>query len=121
MRAQEAVDLALFLTDAANQTRFAQQARVLPSSLEALAAVRSSLEQEQPATEQEQQIRSARLLSAQILEQARVLVPALPGIKRLQSIIYTQLQRAMLGLLDSDVALMEAAREWNRYSQARWP
>ena len=120
-RAQEAVDLALFLTDAANQTRFAQQARVLPSSLEALAAVRSSLEQEQPATEQEQQIRSARLLSAQILEQARVLVPALPGIKRLQSIIYTQLQRAMLGLLDSDVALMEAAREWNRYSQARWP
>ena len=120
-RAQEAVDLALFLTDAANQTRFAQQARVLPSSLEALAAVRSSLEQEQPATEQEQQIRSARLLSAQTLQQARVLVPALPGIKRLQSIIYTQLQRAMLGLLDSDVALMEAAREWNRYSQARWP
>ena len=120
-RAQEAVDLALFLTDAANQTRFAQQARVLPSSLEALAAVRSSLEQEQPATEQEQQIRSARLLSAQTLQQARVLVPALPGIKRLQSIIYTQLQRAMLGLLDSDAALREAAREWNRYSQSRWP
>jgi putative chitobiose transport system substrate-binding protein len=121
VRAQEAVDLALFLTDAANQIRFAQQARVLPSSLEALAAVRSSLEQEQPATEQEQQIRSARLLSAQTLQQARVLVPALPGIKRLQSIIYTQLQRAMLGQLDSDVALREAAREWNRYSQARWP
>ena len=121
VRAQEAVDLALFLTDAANQIRFAQQARVLPSSLEALAVVRSSLEQEQPATQQEQQIRSARLLSAQTLQQARVLVPALPGIKRLQSIIYTQLQRAMLGQLDSDVALREAAREWNRYSQARWP
>ena len=56
-RAQEALDLALFLTNAANQTRFAQQARVLPSSLEALAAVRSSLEQEQPTTEQERQIR----------------------------------------------------------------
>ena len=120
-RAQEALDLALFLTNAANQTRFAQQARVLPSCLEALAAVRSSLEQEQPATEQEQQIRSARLLSAQTLQQARVLVPALPGIKRLQSIIYTQLQRAMLGLLNSDAALGEAAREWDRYSQARWP
>ena len=85
------------------------------------AAVRSSLEQEQPATGQEQQIRSARLLSAQTLQQARVLVPALPGIKRLQSIIYTQLQRAMLGLLNSDAALGEAAREWDRYSQARWP
>ena len=77
-RAQEALDLALFLTNGANQTRFAEQARVLPSSLEALAAVRSSLEREQPTTEQEQQIRQARLLSAQTLEQARVLVPALP-------------------------------------------
>ena len=120
-RAQEALDLALFLTNGANQTRFAEQARVLPSSLEALAAVRSSLEREQPTTEQERQIRQARLLSAQTLEQARVLVPALPGIKRLQSIVYTQLQRAMLGQLDSDTALGEAANEWNRYSQARWP
>jgi len=120
-RAQEALDLALFLTNGANQTRFAQQARVLPSSLEALAAVRLSLQQEQPTTEQERQIRQARLLSAKTLEQARVLVPALPGIKRLQSIVYTQLQRSMLGQLGSDTALGEAAREWNRYSQARWP
>ena len=120
-RGQEAVDLALFLTNAANQTRFAEQARVLPSSVDALAAVRSSLEQEQPSTEPERQIRRARLLSAQTLTQARVLVPALPGIKRLQSIVYTQLQRAMLGQLSSDAALGEAAREWNLYSQARWP
>ena len=120
-RAQEAVDLALFLTNAANQTRFAEQARVLPSSVDALAAVRSSLEQEQPTTEPERQIRRARLLSAQTLTQAGVLVPALPGIKRLQSIVYTQLQRSMLGQLSSDAALGEAAREWNLYSQARWP
>ncbi len=121
VRAQEALDLALFLTDAANQTRFAQQARVLPSSLESLAVVRSSLEQEQPTTEQGHQIRQARLLSAQTLEQARVLVPALPGIKRLQNIVCTYLQRAMLRQLDSDTALGEAADEWNRYSRARWP
>ena len=48
-------------------------------------------------------------------------MPALPGIKRLQSIVYTQLQRAMLGQLDSDTALGEAANEWNRYSHAPWP
>ena len=34
----------MFLTNGANQTRFAEKARVLPSFLEALAAVRSSLE-----------------------------------------------------------------------------
>ena len=120
-RAQEALNLALFVTGASNQARFAEQARVLPSSLEALAAVRSSLEREQPLTEQDQQIRDARLLSAQTLERARVLVPALPGIKRLQKIVYTQLQRAMLGQLGSDQALAEAAAEWDRYALSRWP
>ena len=56
-----------------------------------------------------------------MLERADVLVPALPGIKRLQSIIYTQLQRAMLGQLDSDAALQQAASDWNRYAASRWP
>ena len=117
----EALALALFLTDAANQARFAREARVLPSSLEALEQVRMALDQDQPDTAAQAQIRNARLLSARILEQARVLVPALPGIKRLQKIVYTQLQRSMLGQIDSDAALAMAAAEWNRYSQARWP
>ena len=51
----------------------------------------------------------------------RVLVPATPGVKRLQAIVYTQLQRAMLGELSSDAALAQAEREWNRYAAARWP
>ena len=120
-RPQEAVDLALFLTDAANQARFASEARVLPSSLEALERVRDALERERPPTEAEQQIRQARLLSAQTLQRARVLVPALPGIKRLQKILYTQLQRAMLAQLEPDQALAAAAIEWNRYARSRWP
>ena len=120
-RPQEAVDLALFLTDAANQARFASEARVLPSSLEALERVRDALERERPLTEAEQQIRQARLLSAQTLQRARVLVPALPGIKRLQKILYTQLQRAMLAQLEPDQALAAAAIEWNRYARSRWP
>ena len=48
------------------------------------------------------------MLSAETLERARVLVPATPGVKRLQSIIYTQLQRAMLGQISSDQAVREA-------------
>jgi putative chitobiose transport system substrate-binding protein len=79
-----ALQLALLLTDATNQARFATEARVLPSSVEALAMVRSQLQNEQTGTPQQDQIREARLLSATTLERARVLVPALPGIKRLQ-------------------------------------
>ena len=120
-RAQEAVDLALFLTNADQQARFAAEARVLPSSLEALARVRAALEQEVTGSAAERQIRQARLLSASTLERARVLVPALPGIKRLQKIIYTQMQRAMLAQVSPEQALTAAASEWNRYARSRWP
>ena len=116
-----ALQLALLLTDATNQARFATEARVLPSSVEALAMVRSQLQQEQPRTPQQDQIRQARLLSAITLERARVLVPAWPGIKRLQKILYTQLQRAMLGQVESAEALGAAAMEWDRYAASRWP
>jgi putative chitobiose transport system substrate-binding protein len=61
------------------------------------------------------------LLSAQTLARAQVLVPAMPGVKRLQAIVYTQLQRAMLGQVSSDAALATAAAEWNLYAKARWP
>ena len=120
-RAQEAVDLALFLTNADQQARFAAEARVLPSSLEALARVREVLEQEVPGSIAERQIRQARLLSASTLDRARVLVPALPGIKRLQKIIYTQMQRAMLVQVSPEEALASAASEWNLYARSRWP
>ena len=116
-----ALQLALFLTDATNQAHFATEARVLPSSVEALARVRSQLQQEQTRTHQQDQIRQARLLSAITLERARVLVPALPGIKRLQKILYTKLQRAMLGQVTSAEALGTAALEWDRYAESRWP
>jgi putative chitobiose transport system substrate-binding protein len=65
-------------------------------------------------------VQQARLLSADTLAQARVLVPASPGVKRLQAIIYTQLQRAMLGQISSDAALAEAERQWNGYAVGRF-
>ena len=118
---REALAFALFLTDAANQARFAREARVLPSSVAALEQIRAELEQEAPVSLGQTQIREARLLSAETLRSARVLVPALPGIKRLQKILYTQLQRAMLGQLSSADALAAARRQWDQYSQSRWP
>jgi putative chitobiose transport system substrate-binding protein len=119
--AAAAVSFALFLTDAANQLAFAEEARVLPSSVQALARLEQKLLGERPADAAERLVRDARLLSARTLRQARVLVPATPGVKRLQSILYTQLQKAMLGQSDSDRALATAEREWNRYAEARWP
>jgi putative chitobiose transport system substrate-binding protein len=117
----EAVSFGLYLTDATNQLRFAEQARVLPSASAALLALEQRLGDTGAAAQEPALVRQARLLSARTLEQARVLVPAIPGVKRLQAIVYTQLQRAMLGELDSDAALAAAEREWNSYAAARWP
>ena len=118
--AEQAANFALFLTNAANQQRFAEQARVLPSSSGALQQLRRNLEAEQPVSQPEALVQQARLLSADTLAQARVLVPARPGVKRLQAIIYTQLQRAMLGQISSDAALAEAERQWNAYAVGRF-
>lgn len=119
--AAEAVSFGLFLTNAANQLTFANQARVLPSATAALAEVLETLQQPDPQPGALPLVRSARLLSAKTLGHARVLVPATPGVKRLQAILYTQLQRAMLGELSSEAALAAAELEWNRYAAARWP
>jgi putative chitobiose transport system substrate-binding protein len=122
--APEATSFALFLTNASNQLAFAREARVLPSSRAALKGLERDLAVavDDPAAErQEALVRQARALSVRNLDQARVLVPATPGIKRLQAILYTQLQRAMLGQIGSDAALAEAERQWNRYAEARWP
>jgi putative chitobiose transport system substrate-binding protein len=119
--AAEAVSFGLHLTNAANQLAFAQEARVLPSARAALAQLEQELEQEQGGDQASRLVEQARLLSARTLARARVLVPAIPGVKRLQAILYTQLQRAMLGQADSDRALQAAAEEWDRYAAGRWP
>jgi putative chitobiose transport system substrate-binding protein len=120
-RPKEAVDLALFLTNPANQLRFARAARVLPSSQPALKAIEAELALASRSGVKADLVQKARLLSAQTLSHAKVLVPADPGVKRLQAIIYGQLQRAMLGELSSAAALAAAEKEWNAYAVARWP
>ncbi len=118
---KEAVSFALFLTDAANQTRFAEQARVLPSARLSLGELETRLRRPESDDPQDALVQQARLLSLETLSRARVLVPASPGVKRLQAILYRQLQRAMLGQIESDQALAAAEQDWNRYAEARWP
>ncbi|NDG02564.1 MAG: sugar ABC transporter substrate-binding protein [Synechococcaceae bacterium WBB_34_004] len=120
-RPKQAVDLALFLTNPANQLRFARAAKVLPSSQPALKAIEAELALASRKGVKADLVQRARLLSAQTLSHAKVLVPADPGVKRLQAIIYGQLQRAMLGELSSAAALAAAEKEWNAYAVARWP
>ncbi len=119
--ARQAADFGLFLTNPDNQLRFADEARVLPSSRAALEQLQKAWLDDPGPGGQDRLVQQARLLSSQTLDHARVLVPAMPGVKRLQAIVYTQLQRAMLGELESDAALTAAAVEWNRYAAARWP
>ena len=116
-----AVDLTSFITNPTNQLRFARAARVLPSSSPALNELELELKDAMSDANGPSLVGEARLLSAETLQRARVLVPADPGIKRLQAIIYGQLQRAMLGQLSSDEALVEAEKHWNAYAEARWP
>ena len=118
---KQAVSFALFLTNAENQARFAEQARVLPSARGALQRIERGLRGPTLADPRQELVRRARLQSVEALQRARVLVPASPGVKRLQSILYRHLQRAMLGQVSSDQALAAAALEWNRYAEARWP
>ena len=120
-RPKLAVDLASFITNPTNQLRFARAARVLPSSSPALNELELELEDAMSDANGPSLVGEARLLSAETLQRARVLVPADPGIKRLQAIVYGQLQRAMLGQLSSDEALVEAEKHWNAYAEARWP
>ena len=55
----------------------------------------------------------ARAVSASQLDDAEVLIPALEDVKKLQKIVYDNLQAAMLGDKTVDQAVADAADEWD--------
>ncbi|MEJ1929400.1 sugar ABC transporter substrate-binding protein [Nostoc sp. NIES-2111] len=103
-----AVKFALFVTNDENQLAFAKAANVLPSTTKALA---DSYFKDVPANASN--VEKARIVSAQQLQQAEILTPALKDIKKLQKAIYENLQAAMLGEKTVDKAVEDAAQEWN--------
>ena len=107
-RPDAAVNFALFVANPANQLTFAKAANVLPSTQSGLqdpyfTAIPTS------ATELDR----ARLISATQLKSAEVLIPAMKDGKRLQKVIYENLQASMLGQKPIDRALQDAERAWN--------
>lgn len=103
-----AVKFALFLTNDQNQLAFAKAANVLPSTVKSLS---DSYFKDVPATAST--VEKARVISAQQLQQAEVLKPSLKDLKKLQQLIYENLQAAMLGEKTVDKAVEDAAQQWN--------
>ena len=103
-----ALEFALYVTNDANQLSFAKAANVLPSTQAALtdSYFTAALENASPGDK-------ARLVSAGQMDQAEVLVPAMKDVKRLQKIIYENLQAAMLDQKSVDDALTDAEQAWN--------
>lgn len=104
-----ALKFALFVTNDANQLAFAKAANVLPSTLNAL---KDSYFQTAPANATP--VDEARIISAKQLQAAEVLIPATRGVKKLQKIVYDNLQAAMLGQKTVDQAINDAAQEWDQ-------
>jgi putative chitobiose transport system substrate-binding protein len=104
-----ALKFALFVTNDANQLAFAKAANVLPSTVNAL---KDSYFQTAPANATP--VDQARIISAKQLQDAEVLIPATKGVKKLQKIVYDNLQAAMLGQKTVDQAINDAAQEWDQ-------
>lgn len=103
-----AIAFSLFVTNPDNQLAFSQAANTLPSTAQTL---------EHPyferADDPTTQLDDARVLSADQLRRAQVLVPPLPNTGDLQQILYENLQAAMLGEKDISTALNDAEADWN--------
>ena len=102
-----AVKFALYITNSDNQLSFAQAANVLPSTTAAIDSTFTEVAAGATPVE------TARAVSASQLADAEVLIPALEDVKKLQKIVYDNLQAAMLGDKTVDEAVADAAAEWD--------
>ncbi|MDJ0598111.1 MAG: sugar ABC transporter substrate-binding protein [Crocosphaera sp.] len=109
---QEAVEFAKFVTNTQNQLEFAKEAKVLPSTVE---AVNTYINEQENSTEQTP-LSQALAISAKQLKESQVLVPPQDNINQLQKIIYENLQAAMLKEKTVEQALNDAADAWNNLS-----
>lgn len=106
---EQALEYALYVTNTSNQLAFAQEANVLPSTVEAVKQYVQEIEQQETSTPVEE----ARKISALQLQDAEVLIPAMKNINLLQKAIYENLQAAMLDEKTIEEAVRDAAKEWD--------
>lgn len=104
---KEAVDFALYMTNAANQLALAQQAPVLPSVTDAL---KSPYFQQQNSKDL---VSRARSISAAQLLKAKEAYHIRPGQHDINEIMNFFVQSALLGKMTPDAAMRQAQREIN--------
>ncbi|MGC9525466.1 MAG: ABC transporter substrate-binding protein [Limnospira sp.] len=105
---EDALNFALFVTNSDNQLQFAKEANVIPSTTEALEnPFFQTVGEDAPPQDK------ARMISAEQMENADVLIPPLEDIKELQKMIYNNLQAAMLNQKTVEQAIADAEADWN--------
>ncbi len=104
-----AVKFALFITNATNQLAFAQASDTLPSNTQAVTDYKTKL----GSTGDKSAIAQGKIISAEQLSQADVLIPPLKNLNLLKKAIYDNLQAAMLGEKTVEQAITLAASDWD--------
>ncbi len=104
---EQALKLALFITNSDNQLALAKAANLLPSVKAATQDTFFTLNGSDPATQ-------GRVVSAQQLKNAEVLIPPFDNLDQLQKLLYEEIQQAMLGKKTADQAIQAAALGWNK-------
>ncbi|OAB58487.1 ABC transporter substrate-binding protein [Phormidium willei BDU 130791] len=103
-----AIAFALFLTNPDNQLAFSQAANTLPSTRETL-----NHRYFQELGPNAEPVDEARIISAEQLERAEVLIPPQSNVNDLQEILYDNLQAVLLGQKTTEAALADAEQDWN--------
>ncbi len=106
---EAAVKFALFVTNAANQLAFSQVADTLPSSSQAVTDYKTKL----ASNSDKSALAQGKLIGAEQLSQADVLIPPLKNLNILKKAIYDNLQAAMIGEKTVDRAITDAATTWD--------
>ncbi|NEP06386.1 MAG: sugar ABC transporter substrate-binding protein [Okeania sp. SIO2G4] len=104
----QALKFALFITNNQNQTAFTQETNVLPSITQTL---ENNYFQNLPSNASTQD--KARIISANQMLKAEVLLPQVKNLNELKQIISQNLQAAMLAEKTVDQAIADAASEWD--------
>ncbi|MDE5093615.1 MAG: extracellular solute-binding protein, partial [Trichodesmium sp. St11_bin5] len=104
-----ALKFVLFITNYQNQMAFAQETNVLPSTTKTL---KNSYFQNISSDASTQD--RGRVISANQILAAEILLPPIKNLDKLKQIIYQSLQEAMLAEKTIEQAIADAASEWDK-------
>ena len=104
-----ALKFVLFITNYQNQMAFAQETNVLPSTTKTL---KNSYFQNISSDASTQD--RGRVISANQILAAEILLPPIKNLDKLKQIIYQNLQEAMLAEKTIEQAIADAASEWDK-------